>query len=105
MPRFEFTAIDEDGRERAGTLEAPTAERAAAEIKQRGFFPTQVAVEGGAVATQPARRRPLVLGRVVTAHGLAEFTRQLGTLVQAGLPLLRALQVLERRNGGRRFVL
>lgn len=107
MPRFEFTAIDEDGRERAGTLEAPTAERAAAEIKQRGFFPTQVAVEGGAVATQPARRRPLVLGRVVTAHGLAEFTRQLGTLVQAGLPLLRALQVLERqeRRPAFRFVI
>lgn len=103
MPKFEFTAIDEGGRERSGTLEAASAERAAAEVKQRGLFPTHLAAEG-AVADGPGTsahrggRRPITFGRVVSAHGLAEFTRQLGTLVQAGLPLLRALQVLERQE-------
>ncbi len=103
MPRFEFTAIDEGGRERSGTLEAATAERAAAEVKQRGLFPTHVFAEdagpnanGGGAG--PGVRRPVTFERVVNAHGLAEFTRQLGTLVQAGLPLLRALQVLERQE-------
>jgi len=112
MPRFEFTAIDEEGRERCGTLEAPTAERAAAEMKQRGLFPTRLANEASAHAVGPGvprnrARRPLVFGRAVNAHGLAEFTRQLGTLVQAGLPLLRALQVLERqeRRPAFRFVI
>ncbi len=102
MPRFEFTAIDEGGRERSGTLEAATAERAVVEVKQRGLFPMRMEVEGTAAGAKRgaglATRRPLGFGPAVNAHGLAEFTRQLGTLVQAGLPLLRALQVLERQE-------
>ena len=100
MPRFEFTAVDEDGRERCGTLDAPDAERAAVEMKLRGLFPTRIGTVHAADASGVGRRtrRPLVIGRVVGTHGLAEFTRQLGTLVQAGLPLLRALRVLERQE-------
>ena len=100
MPRFEFTAVDEDGRERCGTLDAPDAERAAVEMKLRGLFPTRIGTVHAADAAGVERRtrRPLVIGRVVGTHGLAEFTRQLGTLVQAGLPLLRALRVLERQE-------
>jgi type IV pilus assembly protein PilC len=103
MPKFEFTAIDDAGRERSGTLEAATVERATAEVKELGLFPTQLFpanASGGAepASTKAKRTRPLVFGRVVGTQGLAEFTRQLGTLVQAGLPLLRALQVLERQE-------
>lgn len=104
MPRFDFTAIDGTGRERSGTLEAATAERAAEEVRQRGFFPTSIGAggEGGGrrdgAGARPRGRAPVTFGRVVDAHGLAEFTRQFGTLVQAGLPLLRALEVLERQE-------
>ena len=102
MPRYDYTALDGTGRERSGTLEAATAEHAAAEVRQRGFYPLTVAaptvVEDGGAARVSRRRAPLAFGRVVSAHGLAEFTRQLGTLVQAGLPLLRALQVLVRQE-------
>lgn len=101
MPRFHYTAIDQTGNERGGVLEAPTAEQAAAQVKQNGLFPTLVAPEDAAASGIPApprRRGPLVFGRPVTVRGLGEFTRQLGTLVQAGLPLLRSLEVLGRQE-------
>lgn len=102
MPKFHYTAIDQSGHERGGVLEAPTAEQAAAQLKRTGFFPTQVA-SAALAGLQPAagkgrRRGAIVFGRAVTAQGLGEFTRQLGTLVQAGLPLLRSLQVLGRQE-------
>lgn len=99
MPKFDFTAVDAEGRERTGALEAATAERVAEELRRIGLYPTAVAPAGAtrAVPTKP-RRAALVFGRAINAHGLAEFTRQLGTLVQAGLPLLRALQVLARQE-------
>ncbi|MFT3828705.1 MAG: type II secretion system F family protein [Opitutaceae bacterium] len=113
MPNFDFTAIDETGREHRGTLEAPTVERASAEMKGLGLFPTQLrpaaraAAPGADAAAPRPARAPVVIGRVVSAQGLAEFTRQLGTLIQAGLPLLRALRVLERqeRRPAFRFVI
>lgn len=49
-------------------------------------------------AISPGRRRPFVIGRVVTAKGLTLFTRQLATLVKAGMPLLRSLEVLGRQE-------
>ncbi|HLP00515.1 MAG TPA: type II secretion system F family protein [Opitutaceae bacterium] len=113
MPSFDFTAIDATGREHRGTLEAPTVERASAEMKQLGLFPTRLrpasrsAEPSADAAVAKPSRAPLVIGRAVSAQGLAEFTRQLGTLVQAGLPLLRALRVLERqeRRPAFRFVI
>jgi len=101
MPRFHYTAIDRTGHERGGVLEAPTAEQAAAQVKQTGFFPTRVAAETMAPIQTPAtkrRRGPLTIGRPVSARALGEFTRQLGTLVQAGMPLLRSLEVLGRQE-------
>ena len=49
-------------------------------------------------AISPGRQRLLVIGRVVTAKGLTLFTRQLATLVKAGMPLLRSLEVLARQE-------
>jgi type IV pilus assembly protein PilC len=44
------------------------------------------------------RRRPMVIGRLVSPKGLAVFTRQLATLVKAGMPILRSLEVLARQE-------
>lgn len=102
MPRFHYTAVDQSGHQRDGVLDAPTSEQAVAQVKQTGLFPTRVSAEeaGSQPASVAPRRRhgPVVFGRPVSARGLGEFTRQLGTLVQAGLPLLRSLQVLGRQE-------
>ena len=98
--------MDAAGRVSGGALEAADAERATAEVRRRGLFPTRVESAGACAPAGTAPRRgggAIVIGRIVSAHGLAEFTRQLGTLVQAGLPLLRALQVLGRQQRNKVF--
>ncbi len=97
MPKFEYTALDDGGRAVCGELEAATTELASAQVRSMGLFPTRMTADDlGAVAAP--RARGLQLGRVIDLHGLAEFTRQLGTLLQAGLPLLRGLQLLARQE-------
>ncbi|HVS53899.1 MAG TPA: type II secretion system F family protein [Opitutaceae bacterium] len=51
-----------------------------------------------AAGTAPRRKKPLSFGRPINAKGLAVFTRQLATLVKAGMPILRSLEVLARQE-------
>ncbi len=107
--------MDSRGKETKGTLEVATQNEAIGRIKEMGFFPTKVTEDkgggpGGAAAKKaPAKgkgkgmnlnlniRIPGLSGRVKTKV-LTVFTRQLATLVQAGLPLLRGLRVLEKQE-------
>lgn len=85
MPAFEFQALTADGRAERGVLQADTARAARAALRERGLSPLQVdELAGGADPAAP------VLGG--TRRALA--TRQLATLVAAGLPLEEALAAL-----------
>ncbi|HYP16557.1 MAG TPA: type II secretion system F family protein, partial [Opitutus sp.] len=128
MPSFAYQAIDAvTGRERKGTVEGATAEQASAALKAKGLAPVwlkpaspagasgvtaaQVAgrsLTGGKKDVGSARattRKPtrVLFGRVVTAKRLAVFTRQLATLIKAGMPLLRAVEVLARQENKPEF--
>ena len=72
--------------------DAPLAASAALPAKTAGR-------PGGRVgpASAAARRRRRIFGRLINAKGLAVFTRQLATLVRAGMPILRSLEVLARQ--------
>lgn len=117
MPKFIFTAIDTSGRERTGTVEAANTDLASAQVKSMGLFPTNLVAEAPPAPARPRRtvtsltgatktKRPLVIGSVISPKGLTVFTRQLATLTQSGLPLLRSLEVLARqeRNPGFKWV-
>jgi type IV pilus assembly protein PilC len=56
-----------------------------------------VAFKGGTGGAKK-RRRSITFGRVINGKGLAVFTRQLATLVKAGMPILRSLEVLARQE-------
>lgn len=119
MPRFSFTAIDTTGKERTGTVEAPSLDLATTQVKGMGLFPIHLGEEATAGVPRVARKRraiggsgvksrkPMVIGSVINRKGLTVFTRQLATLTQAGLPLLRGLEVLSRqeRNPGFKWVI
>ncbi len=114
MAKFKFTAMDQKGRESHGEVEADTQSLALAKIREKGMFPTQVTEVGaapakggrtaagtkGAAATGGRKKgRGMVLfGGKVKPKQLMTFTRQLATLVDAGLPLVRGLTVLERQE-------
>ncbi len=125
MPKFAYIAVDSAGKESRGTLEAPNQAQAVAKVRSQGLFPTAIGAAGGADAggaakpsgaagagakkTAPAGKKsvgqikielklPKFLRGKVKQKDLTAFTRQLATLVDAGLPLLRGLHVLQRQT-------
>lgn len=72
---------------------APLTAPAALSAKTAGR-PAGLAVGSGAAG----RRRRRIFGRTINTKGLAVFTRQLATLVRAGMPILRSLEVLARQE-------
>ena len=110
MARFKFTALDSKGKEVHGEMEAESQATAIARIREKKYFPTKVEEIAGGSA-RPARRAaakssalnmeirlPKFLQGGVKAKQLTAFTRQMSTLVNAGLPLMRALRVLQRQE-------
>ncbi len=117
MPKFSYVAMDSRGKETKGSLDVASQNEAITRLKEMGFFPTKVvqADAGKDKATAKAKapaaaggkkkgkgpnlsiKIPGLSGRVKPKI-LTTFTRQLATLVDAGLPLLRGLRVLERQE-------
>jgi len=115
MPKFNYVAMDSRGKETKGTLEVASQNEAIGRLKEMGYFPTKV-VEADKGKEKPGKKaaaphggskkkgsfqiniRIPGLGGKVKPKVLTAFTRQLATLVDAGLPLLRGLRVLERQE-------
>src|SRR5688572_25021791 len=107
MPTYAYEAMNASGQEVKDEVEAASSEEAIAKIRQKGFFPTKVRekaakknVRKKAAADQTAattRKMPFAIGGVSTKQ-LTAFTRQLSTLQDAGLPILRSLQILEQQQ-------
>ncbi len=100
MPTYAYTAVDARGQQKSGTIDAADTNDATAQIKKMGFFPTRIAEAGteaaASVTGAPAKGKKSsgsVSGKVLTV-----FTRQLATLIDAGLPLLRALNTLIKQE-------
>ena len=112
MPKFQYVAMDSHGKETKGVLEVSSQAEAINRLREMGFFPTKVvevekpkkkvaAPRGGPKQKKSLKeieiRIPFLSGRV-NAKVMTTFTRQLATLVDAGLPLLRGLRVLEKQE-------
>ena len=106
MPLFAYTAVDAQGKTHQGTLEANNASDAAAAVKKKGQFPTNIA-EATADASGKGKKKGFSLSfsmgggggtGKVPAKVLTIFTRQLSTLISAGLPLLRSLRTLGKQE-------
>src|SRR6266403_3690000 len=116
MPKFSYVAMDQHGKENKGTLDVGSQNEAIARVKDMGMFPTKI-VEVDKVKEKPDKKAKVAgkpagkkkggmslnikipgLGSGVKTKVLTAFTRQLATLVDAGLPLLRGLRVLEKQE-------
>ncbi len=104
MPTFQYEAMDHSGKEVKDTIDAATQEEAQQLIRQKGFFVTKIseraakAAKKGKTATKKAggrkKKRSFTIGKISNKQ-LCTFTRQLSTLQDAGLPILRSLKILE----------
>jgi general secretion pathway protein F len=92
---FEYTALDAAGKERKGILEGDTPRQIRQQLREQQLLPVVVAE----VAQKEARRqRSFSLLRRVSPSDLALFTRQLATLVRAGLPLEESLLAVSQQT-------
>jgi type IV pilus assembly protein PilC len=119
MPKYNYVAMDAHGKETKGTLEVASQNDAIGRVKEMGLFPTKIVEidkvkdkgdkKAGPAPKAGAKKKgkglnvnlnikiPGLGGRV-KSKVLTTFTRQLATLVDAGLPLLRGLRVLEKQE-------
>src|SRR6184192_4009120 len=115
MARYNYIALDSRGQEATGLVEAASTNDAIGRLRQAGYFPTSVYEEAVARADdKAARRRTAKIARATKPRAksgivlfqrtkvkpkvLMIFTRQLATLIDSGLPLLRSLTVLAKQE-------
>lgn len=84
MPRFRYTATNEKGKTVRGLLEAPSEEALYAKLRNDGLYMTDA---------QEAQKAHATFRPLKTAV-LADFCRNLGTLLTAGVPLVRAFRIM-----------
>ncbi len=93
MATFTYQARDASGKAVSGTLTADNQQAALRELDQRKLLPTDIRAVGGPAARSFRFRR-----RVVSTRKLSMLYAQLADLLNAGVPILRALEVLVRQN-------
>ena len=115
MPRYTYVALDSRGQESSGLVDAASTNEAIGELRRAGYFPTNVYEEGATAAVTTKSARPktstpraerkagsknivLFQRKSVKPKVMMIFTRQLATLIDAGLPLLRGLNVLAKQE-------
>ena len=120
MATFQYIAKDSAGNEQRGTIEAGDRNSAIAAVRAQGLLPTALGeVKSAAPAAKSAPKKgaakapakkgglnkdikinikmPKFLQGRIKTKVLTQFTRQLATLVNAGLPLMRGIEVLKRQ--------
>ena len=95
MGAFEYTALDAHGREKRGVLEGDAARQIRQQLREKGWVP--LSVEEVAQREAKERKRHVLLRRGISATDLALITRQLATLVRAGLPLEECLRAVSQQ--------
>jgi len=108
MANFQYIALDAKGEQTTGTVQAGAEADAVAQLRAQGLYPTQVIQEGkgklsvaGKKAAAKARGKRKARGKTggrIKPKILMIFTRQLATLIDSGLPLLRGLTVLGKQE-------
>ncbi|AXA35704.1 Type IV fimbrial assembly protein PilC [Candidatus Sumerlaea chitinivorans] len=99
MPEYTYEALDKSGRQVKGIIEASSEEVIIEKLRNMGYYPLSVKLHKGK-ATQvdilalPGLRN--IFHRIKRKH-VTTFTRQLATLIDAGLPIMRSLKILEEQ--------
>jgi general secretion pathway protein F len=96
MGAFEYIALDDSGKEKKGVLEGDTARQVRQQLRDKGWMPLDVS-ESSERASRSGQQK-VKIRRGVSATDLALVTRQLATLVRAGLPLEETLQAAAQQT-------
>jgi len=100
MAKYQYVAMDENGNEVKGTIEAKSREAVNGELRRKGMqavdiqekksiFDMEIGGGGGSVK--------------VKAEDIVVFTRQMSTMISAGIPLLESLEILQDQQENKGF--
>ena len=126
MAKFRYTAIDTEGNQKTGRVTADSPEEANEKLEANGFFVQELEEEvkasrkagrpqrggrgkkasqaaGEEYAQEQVKKKKKKRGGKVSKEELTAFTRQTATLLNAGLPLLRSLEVMIRQSKNPKF--
>lgn len=106
MAKYSYTAIDQSGKQKTGKIDAADDAEANAKLSGMGLMVSGLTKEAGKARAGKAKAKAggksggggFSFGKAINQEGLTIFTRQLATLLQAGLPLLRSLEVMIRQE-------
>jgi type IV pilus assembly protein PilC len=110
MANFQYSALDAKGEQTTGAVSAANEAEAIQQLRARGLYPTQIVEDGkakGKGKSAPVKAKGKTkaksagkgqVGGRIKPKSLMIFTRQLATLIDSGLPLLRSLTVLEKQE-------
>jgi len=99
MPEFEYEALDKGGKQVRGVIEAANEEVIVEKLRGMGYYPLKVLQHKKSAANADIFALPgirLIFHRITTKH-IMTFTRQLATLIDAGLPIIRSLTILSHQ--------
>jgi len=103
MAFFQYRAADQAGKIVEGVMEADAEQGVVSRLHEMGCIPLRIAVPGDRLAGPQIPRLPLFAKRRVNQQQLLQFTRELSTLLAAGLPLDRSLSLLANLVEGEEF--
>ena len=103
MPIFEYKALDRRGKKVSGILDAESQRAARVKLRSDGFYPVEIQAGARAEATRKLSGNvsSFQLFRRVSPQERAVMTRQLGTLLGAGIPLVSSLETIIRQTKNR----
>ena len=110
MPKFKYKVIKKSGANKSGTVEANSASEAKSKLTSSGDIVMSLTEVSSSSGKRPGNRTikkggsvSFSVGKVIKEEELTVFTRQLATLLEAGLPLLKSIDVMIRQEPNKRF--
>ena len=96
MPRYKWEGKTLRGEKRKGEMEAPDEGSVRTHLRQQNVIPTKVVAKGKEVSFSLGKQK-------VKQKDVAVFTRQLATMIDAGLPLVQSLDILSMQQENKTF--
>ncbi|WED21927.1 type II secretion system inner membrane protein GspF [Vibrio sp. JC009] len=97
MAAFEYRALDARGRKKKGVIEGDNARQVRQRLKEQGLVPVEVSETSAQNGVKASSQQPL-FQRGISVNDLSLLTRQLSTLVQAGMPLEECLKAVAEQS-------
>lgn len=98
MSQYEYIAIAQNGEKKQGTIEKESEKAAIAELKNSGFFVIEIKKQ-----KENILKREIYFSKIIKLEDLVVFTRQLATIIKAGIPILECVLILKEQSTNKRF--